>query len=149
MIKQILYTNLDVVRVKKTVGALTFFLFWFCSLSAQSVTDELLVQRVADRIVANHVVGYVDKASKVVYKSVEEIPQEASVYFESPTMDWHYSLGVLNMALLRAAGFFNSPHYVNFVTSQIDYALATYPFFRSGGAKIVMSLFISSGNTGS
>jgi rhamnogalacturonyl hydrolase YesR len=92
--------------------------------------DEIVVKRIADRIIASHSVGYIDKDTKVIYEQTKDIPSGASVYFKSPTMDWHYSLGVLDMAMVRAGKYFNRPRYIQFAVDQIDYALDNYRFFE-------------------
>lgn len=91
--------------------------------------DEALLRRVAERVVADYRIGYTDRATRQHYDSVEEIPAGARVRLACKYMDWHYSLGVLDMAMLRMGDRFGEAKYVDFAQRQIDYALSVYRRF--------------------
>lgn len=99
------------------------------SRASSATDDEMLLRRVADRVVADYRISYVDRNSGREYASLEEIPSGARVRIGCKYMDWHYSLGVLNMAMLKMADRFGEDRYVDFVECQIDYALSAYGLF--------------------
>ena len=61
--------------------------------------DEALLRRVADKVLADYRTGYTDRATGRFYVSPDEIPAGTRVRFACKYMDWHYSLGVLDMAI--------------------------------------------------
>lgn len=108
---------------------LIFCLAVLISWTGYAAGDETLLRRVADKVLADYRIAYTDRASGRTYASVDEIPAGARVRIASKYMDWHYSLGVLNMALLKMADRFGEERYADFVEQQIDYALSVYDRF--------------------
>ena len=78
------------------------FLFLFVGLmSAQQKTDEEAIRVVADNILAQPVTQFVGVDDGTIYNSTAEIPRGKDVRFKSPLTEWHYSNGVLDMAIDR------------------------------------------------
>lgn len=109
-------------------ACLLFAVLLFPPRSAAS-DDEALLRRVADKVLADYRTGYTDRATGRFYASPDDIPAGTRVRFACKYMDWHYSLGVLNMAMLRMADRFGEAGYVDFVERQIDCALSAYRKF--------------------
>lgn len=109
-------------------ACLLFAVLLFPPRSAAS-DDEALLRRVADKVLADYRTGYTDRATGRFYASPDDIPAGTRVRFACKYMDWHYSLGVLNMAMLRMADRFGEAGYVDFVERQIDSALSAYRKF--------------------
>lgn len=109
---------------------LLFFCLLFLSpLPGVASDDGALLRRVADKVLADYHIGYIDRATNRCYASAEEIPAGARVRIACKYMDWHYSLGVLDMAMLRMAERFGEEKYADFVERQIGYALSAYRHF--------------------
>ena len=111
---------------------LFFGLFVLSALSGVAADDEALLRRVADKVLADYRTAYVDRATGKEYASPQEIPSGARVRIACKYMDWHYSLGVLNLSLLKMADRFGEERYADFVERQIDYALSVYECFGVG-----------------
>ncbi|WP_418992562.1 glycoside hydrolase family 88/105 protein [Alistipes sp.] len=111
----------------------TFFtlcLFLLCSLPSRAVLpDEALLRRIADRVLSEYTLSYTDRGTGSIYRSVDEIPQGARVRLGCKYMDWHYSLGVLDRAMIRMTERFGDDRFAGFAERQIDYALAVYDRF--------------------
>ena len=100
------------------------------SLAAEAGTrDEALLLKVADKVVSGYRTAYVDRSSGQEYTSADMIPEGAKVRLACKYMDWHYSLGVLDMAMLKMADRFGDVRYTDFVERQIDYPLSVYRKF--------------------
>ena len=109
---------------------LAALLFSLCFVSVSAQNDEAIIRGIADRILKDHVNQYVGKSTKKTYNSTKEIPQDEEVYFKSAYMDWLYSMGVLDMAMVIASNYFNDKRYLQFAIDHVDYAFANYPFFE-------------------
>lgn len=107
-----------------------FVLLIFYAASAPAQNDEKIIRGIADKILSDHTNQYVGRTTKKIYNSVNEIPQGEDVYFKSQYMDWHYSMGVLDMAMIHAGNYFGEKKYTQFAINHVDYAFANYPFFE-------------------
>ncbi len=105
-------------------------LVWASVMADAADKDSLLVRRIADRVLEEFRTGYTDIDTGAEYATASGIPDGARVGFISKYADWHYSIGVLNLAMLRLSEEFDAPEYAGFVRKQIDNALAEYGFFR-------------------
>lgn len=122
----------------KQIKRIYFFLILFffnTTLFAQVQDDYVVVKGIADKILKEKETGFVGKASKTYYTNTESIPTDEAVYCKSQYMDWHYSMGVLDMALINLSKFTDNPVYSQFAIDQIDYAFANYKFFENRKAK--------------
>lgn len=104
-------------------------------LSAQLPDDFVLVKGIADRILNEKEIGFMGKTSKTFYKTTDSIPEAEKVHSKSQYMDWHYSMGVLDMAMIRLSNYSKDPVYTQFVHEHVDYAFANYKFFEGRDAK--------------
>lgn len=105
-------------------------LFSWVSGNSLAQSDETIIRGIADRILLEHVNQYVSRATKKVYHSTDEIPVGEDVYYKSPYMEWYYSMGVLDLAMIHAGNYFNEKKYLRFVIDHVDYAFANEPFFE-------------------
>ena len=77
------------------------------SAFAQQKTDEEAIRKVADNILKQPVNQFVGVKDGKVYNSTREIPQGTDVKFNSPLTEWHYSNGVLDMAMISLGKYLN------------------------------------------
>ncbi len=120
------------MKTKQVFLILIASLFTF-ELNAQD--DILIVKGIANRVIHDKEVGFIGKTSKVYYETTESIPSDEDVRCKSQYMDWHYSMGVLDMALINLSKYIKSPVYSQFVIEHIDYAFANYRFFEKRKSK--------------
>ena len=105
------------------------------SFLAAAADDSLLVRAIADNVLENYKIEYVDRATKEVYPSLETINEGSDVRIGCKFMDWHYSTGILNSAMVRLSEFTADDRYAEYARMQVDYCLASYPFFAEGPAE--------------
>lgn len=109
---------------------LLFISFLFFSLAAQQKTDEEAVRAVADNILSQPVTQFVGVDDGVVYNSTKEIPKGKDVRFKSPLTEWHYSNGVLDMAMIKLGVYLNEEKYVDYAKNHVAFGFNNYPFFK-------------------
>ncbi len=100
-------------------------------LSAQnSDSDEAVVRRVADNIIIHAEFKFVGVDDGKIYNTTNEIPDDIDVKFKSPFGEWHYTMGVLNMAMINLSIFLNDDKYFDFAARHIAFGFDNYKFFQ-------------------
>lgn len=110
----------------------TLIFLAFSSFAAFAGNDSLLVRSIADNVLESYRVEYVDRSTKEKYPSLEDIRKGADVRIGCKFMDWHYSTGILNSAMVHLSEFTADDRYAEYARKQADYCLASYPFFAEG-----------------
>ncbi len=116
-----------------------FSLFIAADLYGGSIReDSLLLLKVADRVLQDYETVYIDKTAGMRYTSVEDVADRRNVRIGCKFMDWHYSTGILNMAMMEFSDFTGDPRYAGYAAAQVEYCLNTYLEFSlddSGSAQ--------------
>jgi rhamnogalacturonyl hydrolase YesR len=111
---------------------ITCFLFFIVWTSfAQKRTDEEAVRAVADNILAQPVTQFVGVDDGVTYNSTKEIPGGKDVRFKSPLTEWHYSNGVLNMAMIKLGQFLGEDKYTEYAKNHVAFGFDNYEYFKN------------------
>lgn len=105
------------------------------SIDAKSQNDIDVVKGIADKIIRERIDGFVGKTSKVYYPTTELIPANEDVYCKSQYDDWHYAMGVLDMAMINLSKVANNQSYSQFAIDHINYCFANKPFFENRKTK--------------
>jgi len=104
---------------------ITFFTY------AQSDSDELIVRRIADYVLEHYANSFIDTANGAEYSGTEDIPEGARVRLKTPFQEWHYTNGVINMAMMNLAGQLNESRYFDYAARQIAFGMDNYKFLQS------------------
>ena len=75
-----------------------------CSVSAGAQTNDKakeMAMKIADRILASTTYEFVDKKSGKTYTSLKNMPLNKALKVRSKYLDWHYTNGVTNIALME------------------------------------------------
>ena len=116
--------------MKRKIYFISALMLLTCSLSAQQRTDEETVRAVADNILKQPVTQFVGVSNGVVYNSTAEIPEGEDVKFKSPLTEWHYSNGVLDMAMIKLGAYLNEEKYMNYAKNHVAFGFANYEYFK-------------------
>ena len=92
--------------------------------------DEMVVKRVADYILEHGELSFTDVNTGKIYKSTKDIPEGAKVKFTTPFGEWHYTDGVLNMALIDLSNFLGDKKYADYAAAQIAFGMDNYKYFQ-------------------
>jgi rhamnogalacturonyl hydrolase YesR len=92
--------------------------------------DELVVRRVADYILEHGELSFKDVNNGKIYKSTKDIPEGAKVIFSSPFGEWHYTDGVLNMALIDLSNFLGDKKYADYAAAHVAFGMDNYKYFQ-------------------
>ncbi len=117
--------------MKKNVLVSCFLFLFIWSLSAQKKTDEEAVRAIADNILAQPVTQFVGVDDGTIYNSTAEIPEGKDVRFKSPLTEWHYSNGVLDMAMINLGQYLNEDKYVDYAKRHVAFGFDNYEYFRN------------------
>lgn len=108
---------------------LVFFLTAITYAQGNDV-DELVVRRVADYILEHGELSFKDVNNGKIYKSTKDIPEDAKVTFSNPFGEWHYTNGVLNMALIDLSDFLGDKKYAGYAAAHVAFGMDNYKFFE-------------------
>ncbi|MDD3510980.1 MAG: hypothetical protein PHW97_03650 [Fermentimonas sp.] len=110
---------------------ISFLLVLFTvTLLAQQRSDEEAVRAVADNILKQPVTQFVGVSNGVVYNSTAEIPEGEDVKFKSPLTEWHYSNGVLDMAMIKLGEYLKDEKYIEYAKNHVAFGFANYEYFK-------------------
>ena len=101
------------------------------AVMAQQQSDEDAIRRVADNILKQPVTQFVGVKNKVVYESTKDIPEGVEVKFNSPLTEWHYSNGVLDMALINLGKYLNEQKYIDYAKNHVAFGFDNYMYFKN------------------
>lgn len=92
--------------------------------------DETVVRNIADYILRHAEFKFEGVSNGQTYHSTKEIPDNVDVRFKSPFGEWHYTNGVLNMAMIDLAAFLNEEKYASFAAQHVAFGFDNYQFFQ-------------------
>ncbi|AKD05935.1 glycosyl hydrolase [Pontibacter korlensis] len=100
--------------------------------AAQSAAfeDEQVIRKVADYILSKASFEFVGEQSNKVYATTAQIPANEEVKFSSKYGEWHYTNGVVNMAMLHLADFLGEKKYADFAARHVAFGFDNYKFFQ-------------------
>jgi unsaturated rhamnogalacturonyl hydrolase len=108
-----------------------FVLILFSITDAQNNNvDEAVTRKIADYILEHSEFKFEGITNKQTYNSTKEIPEDVEVKFKSPFGEWHYTNGVLNMAMINLGVFLNEEKYTNFAIQHVAFGFDNYQFFQ-------------------
>jgi rhamnogalacturonyl hydrolase YesR len=82
---------------------------------------EAVLRKIADRIVGSTTYRFINPDTKETYTTTKKLPATTRVKVESQYNDWHYTNGVLNIAMLELARKTNEKKYESFVHQNFDF----------------------------
>ncbi len=117
--------------MKKRYIVLILVCGWL-SLNAQDtskVDDEVIVKKVADYILGKAELAFTDKEGNT-YQKTANIPEGKEVGFKTPYGEWHYTNGVINMAMLNLYDFTGDKKYANYAEDHVAFGFDNYEYFQ-------------------
>jgi rhamnogalacturonyl hydrolase YesR len=100
------------------------------SSAQKNSTDEDVIRSVADYILEHTEFSFKGEKDGKLYKTTDEIPDDVEVQFTSSYGVWHYSMGVMNMAMINLSEFLGEEKYFKFAESHINFGFENYKFFQ-------------------
>lgn len=121
------------------------------NVSAQATLGpDKLSAVVADRIVSETPYTFMDKATNQTYTNLKKAPFSTTMKVTSAYNDWHYTNGVLQIAMLELADYTGNKKYEDYVKRNMDFVFneGNLPYFEKqyrqayaeGGWRAVRSL---------
>ncbi|MES2775976.1 MAG: glycoside hydrolase family 88 protein [Bacteroidota bacterium] len=97
---------------------------------ADSVRDEEVLRRVADKIIRETIYEFEGTHNKQTYTSAKDVPDTATVRIKSGYAGWGYPNGVLNMAMLNLSAFLSDTKYADHPKKQLAFVFDNYKVFE-------------------
>jgi rhamnogalacturonyl hydrolase YesR len=124
--------------MKKTLLLLVIMVWWTGQGITQPTTrqeiirasDEDVIRLIADHILEQPVTRFVGVSDGKIYDSTSEIPDGEDVRFRSPLMEWHYSSGVTNMAMIRLGNYLDEQKYINYALNHVAFGFDNFGYFK-------------------
>ncbi len=116
--------------MKNYIVPISILMLFTCTISAQQRTDEEAIREVADNILKQPVTQFVGVDDGTVYNSTKEIPEGKDVKFKSPLTEWHYSNGVLDMAMIKLGEYLNETKYLDYAKNHVAFGFNNYTYFK-------------------
>jgi unsaturated rhamnogalacturonyl hydrolase len=112
---------------------LIFLVFMMVTISSaqENDTDEAVIRKVADYIIEHAEFTFEGVKDGKTYKTTDEIPDDVEATFKSRFGEWHYTMGVLNMAMVNLSSFLNEDKYFDFAAKHIAFGFDNYKFFQN------------------
>ncbi len=92
--------------------------------------DERVVRKVADYILKEASFEFEGEEDQKIYASVADIPKNVEVKFRSKYGEWHYTNGVVNMAMINLSDFLGEKKYFDFAANHVAFGFNNYKFFQ-------------------
>lgn len=95
------------------------------------VDDKVVLTTIADKVCQAAQLGFVDQNSGKEYLSAWDAPEGAALRFKNKYCNWHYTNGVLNIAMMHLSDVLDEPRYSDFVRRHIAFGFDNYKYFET------------------
>ncbi|TDH29093.1 glycosyl hydrolase [Segetibacter sp. 3557_3] len=113
--------------MSKMLYSLLFFAF---SAVVHAQTNEAVVRKIADQIIKETKLGFEGVNDKKAYQSAKDVPEGVPVKYATPYTGWHYTHGVLNIAMLNLGNYLNEQKYKEYPARHIQFGFDNYKVFE-------------------
>lgn len=134
---------------KLNIIALSLIIITSAYSQAKKNPDQLAIT-IADRIIAETSYTFVDNKTNQTFTTLKDIPVTQNIRISSQYNEWHYTNGVLNIALLELSDLLNNKKYENYVFKNMDFVFDKdnlgffekqyLQAFQNGGWKAIRNL---------
>lgn len=103
---------------------IAFVLFVMSTVSLSAQTNEKARETavmIADRILKSTSYDFVDKATGKTYTSLKNVPLNKKIKVKSKYLDWHYTNGVTNIALMELGDKLGTKKYEDYVLKNMKF----------------------------
>ena len=90
-----------------------------CAQTGEEALERAI--RIADRIIASTTYDFVNKQTGETYTSLKGVKPDKNVKVRSKYLDWHYTNGVTNLALMELGDKLGTKKYEEFVHKNLTF----------------------------
>lgn len=110
-----------ILNMKRTLN-LIFTLFCIIPVFSQATLEpEKLATVIAERIISETPYTFIDKKTNETYTSLKNVPVTQDIQIAHEYNEWHYTNGVVNIALLELAEKAQNKKFENYVFKNMDF----------------------------
>lgn len=108
--------------LKKLTALTTLLFIMIAGINAQSKSStEQTLKKIADRIISQTSYQFVNTRTDATYTNLKGVPFSLDVKVKSSYNDWHYTNGVLDIAMMELSQSLHDPEYENYVLKNMDF----------------------------
>ena len=98
--------------------------------SMEGIADKQVLSIIANKLVKEADLKFIDKKTGKEYCSTKGIPATADLKFKNKFCNWHYTNGVLNMAMIHLSDYLNDSIYFEFASKHVAFGFDNYHYFE-------------------
>lgn len=107
---------------KKLTGCIILLMLIHINTFAQSNQQiEPVLKKIANRIISGTSYQFINTKTGETYSNLKGVPFSLYVKVKSPYNDWHYTNGVLAIAMMELSGALHVPEYENYVLKNMNF----------------------------
>jgi len=95
----------------------------------EGVDDKVVLTTVADKILQQQDLKFVDLNTGIEYPSVKDVPENAKLKLKNKYCYWHYTNGVMNMAMIHLSDYLQDNKYFEFARKHVAFGFDNYKYF--------------------
>jgi rhamnogalacturonyl hydrolase YesR len=120
-----------------TIFRLLCFFCWLAPvaqpvLAQQPAATETVLRKIADRIVQSTPYQFIDPKTQQTYGGLANVPFSMEMKVKSQYNDWHYTNGLLQIAMMELSDQLKDTQYLNYAQRNMDFVFdpANLDYFR-------------------
>lgn len=112
-----------IVCFKRLMGCSLILLISMGHVYAQSDSAQIesVLRKIADRIISQTSYQFVNTKTDATFADLKDVPFSLEVKVKSPYNDWHYTNGVLDIAMMELSHVLHDPAYENYVQKNMQF----------------------------
>lgn len=112
-----------IVSFKRLMGCTLILLISVGRIYAQSDSSQIesVLRKIADRIISQTSYEFVNTKTDATYTDLKGVPFSLEVKVKSPYNDWHYTNGVLDIAMMELSHVLHDPAYEKYVQKNMQF----------------------------
>ncbi len=114
--------------MKKIIVLVLMSLLTTVAFSQNSKETEVVLRKIADKIVKENVLEFVDSKTKERYTQLKKDTDLHFLNCATEFCDWEYPSGVLNIAMLELGKLLNDKKYINYSIDTYEFIFNNAPF---------------------
>jgi len=112
------------VKSYACAGILLFAIGLFPLMAQDNTVAKEMAIKIADRIIASTVYEFKDVKTGKVYTSLDNVALNPDIRVNSKYLNWHYTNGVTNMALMELGDKIQNRKYEDYVLKNMKFIFA-------------------------
>ncbi len=111
-------------------GFVIVLAFFFASITFAQSKTEVILRKVADKIVSQNIREFKNSQTGKQYKSLKGVTDTKNLDLVTELSDWEYPSGVLNIAMVQLGKLLNDEKYINYSKENYNFIFENAPYLN-------------------